>query len=327
MLIIQSPSKDAYFNIAAEEYFLKSFNEDIFFAYINQPSIIIGKHQNALAEINSAFVDKHQIKVVRRLSGGGTVYHDTGNINYSFHTALNPSDETIDFERFSQPLILFLESLGINAKRKGQSDLVIDDKKFSGNAKIIYNNKVLQHGTILFNSDLNFLSDALKVNPLKFNDKSVKSRRSVVTNIADCLTKPLKTHQFLEKFINFVPSLYGNAKPYQLTTKDMNTINELVQSKYATWEWNFGNSPEYTFNKGIQTSEGNIEFNLYVKSGIIKKAKISGNFYSLNNIENVEKCLVKKKHNFNSLNQALLSLPINEYFENVSVSELLEGLL
>ncbi len=326
MLIIQSPSKDAYFNIAAEEYLLKSFNEDIFFVYINQPSIIVGKHQNALAEINSAFVDKHQIKVVRRLSGGGAVYHDTGNINYSFHTALNPSDEAIDFERFSQPLILFLQSLGINAKRKGQSDLVINDKKFSGNAKIIYNNKVLQHGTILFNSDLNVLSDALKVNPLKFNDKSVQSRHSAVTNITEYLTEPLDIHQFLEKFINFVLSLYGSVKPYQLTTADMNSINELVKLKYNTWEWNFGNSPEYTFNKGIQTSEGNIEFNLYVKSGIIKETKISGNFYSSNNIENVEQCLIGKTHNFNSLNQALLSLPINEYFENVSVSELLEGL-
>jgi lipoate-protein ligase A len=327
MLVIKSPSRNAYFNIAAEEYLLKTVKQDVFLIYINDPAIIVGKHQNTMAEINKPFVEANGIKVVRRLSGGGAVYHDEGNLNFSFHMKADANDDFVDFSKFTKPVVDLLNLMGVRAQFKGRNDLVIDDKKFSGNAKMKYQEKILQHGTILFDSEMRVLSDALKVNPLKFRDKAVKSVRSRVTNIVDYLPEAMNIDIFSEKLINYVIELYPKAGSYEFSDEDIAGIQKLADEKYATWEWNYGSSPEYNFNKGIKTAAGYIEFHLDVKDGIIKKARVFGDFFASKPIKEIEKQLLNQRHDEQTLLLILASLDLNAYFGNVSAHEILDGLI
>lgn len=327
MLVIKSPSRNAYFNIAAEEYLLKTVKQDVFLIYINDPAIIVGKHQNTMAEINKPFVEANGIKVVRRLSGGGAVYHDDGNLNFSFHMKADANDDFVDFSKFTKPVVDLLNLMGVRAQFKGRNDLVIDDKKFSGNAKMKFQEKILQHGTILFDSEMKVLSDALKVNPLKFRDKAVKSVRSRVTNIVDYLPEAMNIDIFSEKLINYVIELYPKAIKYDFSDEDIAGIQKLADEKYATWEWNYGSSPEYNFNKGIKTAAGYIEFHLDVKDGIIKKARIFGDFFASKSISEIEKQLLNQRHDEQTLLLILASLDLNAYFGNVTAHEILQGLI
>jgi len=187
MLIIDSPSNDAWFNIASEEFLLHKYpDEELFLLYVNAPSIIVGRFQNTLAEINLDYVTRHSIKVVRRLSGGGAVYHDLGNLNFSFHIPQSDHDFS-DFSKFTQPVVDLLNKLNVPARLEGRNDLLVEGKKFSGNAKLARNGKMIQHGTILLNSEMKILGEALKVNPLKFKDKAIKSARARVTNLIEYL--------------------------------------------------------------------------------------------------------------------------------------------
>lgn len=327
MLVIKSPSRDAFFNIASEEYLLKTVKEDVFLIYFNDPAIIVGKHQNTLAEINKPFVEANGIKVVRRLSGGGAVYHDYGNLNFSFHTKFNENDDFVDFSKFTKPVIDLLNQMGVRAMFKGRNDLVIDDKKFSGNAKMKFQDKILQHGTILFNSEMKVLSDALKVNPLKFKDKAVKSVRSRVTNIVDYLPEAMSIEEFAEKLMAYVISLNPNADYYELTDEDQNAIQQLAKEKYSTWEWNYGTSPEYNFNKGIKTTAGYIEFHLDVQNGVIRKARIFGDFFASRPIRELEEMLENERHNPENIKQRLALVNLEHYFGDVSLYEIIEGLI
>lgn len=324
MLVVKSPSNDAYFNIATEEYLLKNVEEDVFLIYINKPAIIIGKHQNTIAEINRSFVEANNIKVVRRLTGGGAVYHDEGNLNFSFHMK-KTSEDVVDFTKFTKPVVDLLNQMGVKAELKGRNDLVIGEKKFSGNAKMIYKDKVLQHGTILFNSEMKVLADALKVNPLKFADKAVKSVRSRVTNLVDYFPEPTSIEDFTEKLMNYIIELYPNAKNYNLSESDLIGIHKLSKEKYSTWEWNFGSSPDYNFKKGIKVPAGYIEFHLNIVDGEIEKSRVYGDFFASKSIAEFEKKLIGIKHNSKCINEVLKGINLIDYFGGVTVNEIIEG--
>ena len=326
MLIIKRHNTDPYFNLATEEYVLKEIADDSFMLWRNAPSIIVGKHQNTLAEINVDYVKKNNIPVVRRLSGGGAVFHDLGNVNFTF-IQTGKSEMLVDFRKFTQPILDVLLKLGIGARFEGRNDLTIGGKKFSGNAEHIWKHRVLHHGTLLFSSKMADLSLALNVDPLKFQDKAVKSIRSRVTNISEHLKEPMDVMKFADLINDHVASMYPEAKLYDLSDEDHKKINELVRSKYNTWEWNFGYSPNYNFKKILRTEKsGTIEFDLDVKNGIIIHIKIFGDYFSKFDTEEIEEALVGVSHEESAISKALERFNLGDYFANLEMGEFLRGI-
>jgi len=222
-LCINQTHSDPYFNLAAEEYFLKNFQEDIFMLWRSRPAVVVGKHQNALAEINHEFVRDNQIPVVRRLSGGGTVFHDPGNVNFTFIRNVE-SIADVNFKVFTNPVIDALKKLGIDAYTSGRNDLLIDGKKISGNAEHVHRSRVLHHGTLLFDSRLDALKGALKVDLSRFEDKAVQSNRSEVTNILPYLPNPMSAAEFSAFLFDEICKNYPDFRIYSLTASDVSAI-------------------------------------------------------------------------------------------------------
>jgi len=326
MLIIRRHNTDPYFNLATEEYVLKEIKDDSFMLWRNAPSIIVGKHQNTLAEINLDYVRENNIKVVRRLSGGGAVFHDLGNLNFTF-TMQGEGNNLIDFRKYTEPILEVLVKLGIDARFEGRNDLTIEGKKFSGNAMHIWKNKVLSHGTLLFSSHMPDLGAALNADPLKFKDKAVKSVRSRVTNISEHLITPMDVLEFSTLIENHIMEKYPDVVLYELTEKDHERIREMVQSKYGTWEWNFGYSPQYNFRKVLRTNNsGTLEFNIDVADGIIRDIKIFGDYFNMSDTEEIENVLRNVQHSEVKIREALAQYTISDYFNNLTLDEFMEGM-
>ena len=321
-----SDSQDPFFNIASEEYLLKMYDKDFFFLYINQPALIVGKHQNTLAEINLDKVEAENIPVIRRLSGGGTVFHDLGNLNYCF-IKKGEKGKLVNFKKYSEPIINALQKLEVNAKFEGKSDLTIDGKKFSGNASHVYRNKVMQHGTMLFSSDLKRLNQLLKVNPLKFKDRGVRSIRSRVTNISDYLLHPISINQLAEHILSEIKNIYPTGSIFQLSDSDKQAINKLKEEKYKSLEWNFGYSPTYTFEKISNFSGGRIlEIEMKVSKGRIESIELAGNCINKEAINEFYEHLKGVNHTKFAINKVISNNNVNLYFNNLSSSELLQVL-
>ena len=326
MLIIRRHNTDPYFNLATEEYVLKEIPDDSFMLWRNEPSIIVGKHQNTLAEINIDYVKRNNIKVVRRLSGGGAVFHDLGNLNFTF-TMKSEDENLINFRKYTEPVLEVLQKLGIDARFEGRNDLTIAGKKFSGNAMHIWKNKVLSHGTLLFSSHMPDLSSALNVDPLKFTGKAIQSVRSRVTNISDHLKQPMDVLQFAKLIENHIAGKYPDACFYELSNKDHERIRELVNSKYNTWEWNFGYSPKYNFRKILRTEKsGTIEFDLDVHDGIIRKIWIYGDFFGKYDTDEIEFALTGISHEEKEIGKVLERFNLSDYITNLSTDEFVNGL-
>ena len=326
MLIIKRHHTNPYFNLAAEEYFLKESDEDIFMLWRNEPAIIVGKHQNTLSEINLDYVKENDIRVVRRLTGGGAVFHDLGNLNFTF--IQSNKDHTLnDFRKYTEPILEVLRKLGIDARFEGRNDLTIDGRKFSGNAEMVWKNRVLHHGTLLFSATMADLSQALKVDPAKFQDKAVKSVRSRVTNITEHLREPMDVMQFSDLIQQHINEMYPDARFYELSDKDQSLIEDLVSRKYSTWDWNFGSSPDYNFRNVIRTQHsGTIEFCMNVRNGIILQTRIYGDYFSHADPAEIENSLSDIPHNEDSIREAISTFDISRYFSKLTVDEFVSGL-
>lgn len=323
MISIFSTSQEAPFNIATEEYLLRHCPHEAFLLYINQPSIIVGMHQNSIAEINQEYVLQHNIPVVRRLTGGGTVFHDLGNLNFSFIMD-SQGDSPWNFQRYTAPILEVLHDLGVKAELHGRNDLVIEGLKFSGNAKLVEGGRILQHGTILYSSRLVDLSAALKVNPLKFKDKAVKSVRSRVTNVTEHLSQALTLERFVELVRNKVHSLYPEITEHSFSAEELDIITQLCETKYKSWDWNFGQSPKYNFSHGIRTAAGTIEAYLDIQKGRLESVRIFGDFFSNQDLSLFEDFLKDTPHERAALLGKLQSLDLDQFFGKVSSEELLE---
>lgn len=306
MLCIHLKNTDPFFCLATEEYLLKNFDEDIFMLWQSENTVVVGKHQNLLAEINYPFVRKNQITVARRISGGGTVFHDAGNVNFTFIKNVKSPAE-ISFKQFTEPVVEALAKLGVHASTSGRNDLLIEGKKVSGNAEHVFKNRVLHHGTLLYNSDLKNLGQAIKVVPGKYESKAVQSNRSEVANISSFLKKQIDIHDFIQFLVNVQLEKKGN-KIYPLNEPDLQKIELLRTEKFVTLEWNFGYSPKYSFKNRVEIKGKILNIALNVKKGIIEECVISGNYFPAEIAGKLEAQLKNKQHIFEEVRNVLLEI-------------------
>lgn len=325
MLCIISPDTNPYFNLASEEYLLKGFQEDLFFLYRNSPSIVVGKHQNTLAEINLPFVQEHEILVARRISGGGTVFHDLGNLNFAFFTG-GKEGELVDYKKATLPIIEALKEMGLEARLGKRNELLLKGLKISGTASHVFKRRVLHHGTLLFSSEMGKLSAALKSDQKRFTDRAVKSVRSRVTNISDHLSEAMDVEMFQERILAHMLRAFKDASPYQFSEADMSEIKALRDSKFSTWEWNFGYSPKYQFNRDVSFPEGRLELHMNVEKGVIKELKILGDYTSLKDISLLENMLTDTIHDPETIRNKLSETIVSEFISGLENEKFLSGM-
>jgi len=304
MRCIISQSTDPYFNLSTEEYLLKISDEEIFLIYNNEPCIVVGKHQNLLSEINLQSALENNIKLARRISGGGTVYQDFNNLNFSFiHNCSNL--EKINFKKFTTPILEVLCDMGLNASFSGRNDLLIDSKKISGNAMHIFKTRVLSHGTLLYDTDLRQLSAALKNNPQKYIDKAIQSVRSEVTNISAYLKNPKSINEFKQTVFQSITGKTQNPSIRPLSLLETEAIEQISQSKYQTWEWIYGYSPKYIFQNNFIFSNEEILFEISVEKGIIRGVKTNINSTQNKDYQYIYQALLNVKHEYTSIFEKL----------------------
>jgi lipoate---protein ligase len=312
---------DPRINLAIEEYALKNLdiNETYLLFYINEPSIIIGKNQNSIEEINTEYVESNGIHVVRRLSGGGAVYHDLGNLNYSFITK-DDGDSFHNFRKFTEPVIAALKQMGINAELSGRNDILAEGRKISGNAQFSTKGRMFTHGTLLFNSEMDHIVSALRVKKDKIESKGIKSVRSRVANISEFLTDKLSVEEFRSALLKFI--FQGEeVTEYVLTEEDWENIHQLSKERYQNWDWNYGKSPKFNLQHSHRFPVGQIDVRLDVDKGVIENCKIYGDFFGVGDVSEIENKLKAVRYEKNELEAALRDVDTTFYFGNVTKEE------
>lgn len=327
MKYIKTDYRIPAYNMAMEDLIINYLPEDDYLTfYIHDPSIIIGRHQNTLEEINEEYVREKGIHIQRRLSGGGAVYHDHGNLNFSF-IVRGSRDDVNHFDVLTLPVIKTLEKLGVKAELSGRNDILIDGKKFSGNAQYFHNGRLLQHGTIMLNSEMSELAHALKVKPIKIESKGVKSVRSRVTNIMDYLEdKTLTVEQFKGLLLETIGEIYP-LEEYVLTEEEKAIHNRLVEEKFKTWEWNYGKSPKFNVSKMEKFPSGIIDVRIDVEEGLIEDIKIYGDFFVREDISTLEDKLRGVKYTKEDVLKALENVNIQDYFNQMTNVEFTDFLV
>lgn len=315
---------DPTLNLAMEEYVLKNMPKDdsYFLFYVNRPSIIIGKNQNTIEEVNKPYIDAHNIDVVRRISGGGAVYHDEGNLNFSFITD-DDGNSFHNFKKFTEPIVEALKSLGVDAEMTGRNDIQVGNAKISGNAMVKVKDRMFSHGTLMLNSELDEVQNALKVNPAKIKSKGIKSVRSRVANISEFLEEPINIDNFKDIILKTIFGEANQVETYQLTDEDWKNIEKLSNEKYRTWDWNYGRNPKYNFEREEKFEKGFVQIKLDVKQGRIEHARIFGDFFGEGDITELENALEGTLHEFDSIEEAFSNYDIYHYFGDIDRHELI----
>lgn len=315
---------DPRINLAIEEYALKNLdiNETYLLFYINEPSIIIGKNQNTVEEINTNYVEDNNIHVVRRLSGGGAVYHDLGNLNFSFITK-DDGESFHNFKKFTEPVIEALGKLGVDAELSGRNDIHAGGKKISGNAQFSTRGRMFSHGTLLFDSEIESVVSALNVKEDKIKSKGIKSIRSRVANIKELMDKPMTIEEFRELLLRQIFATEGEVPQYVLTDADWENIHQLSKERYQNWDWNFGKSPKFNVQQSHRFPVGQIDIRLDVDKGIIEHCKIYGDFFGVGEVSDIENRLIGVRYDRSELAKVLEDVDIKHYFGNVEKEDFL----
>lgn len=310
---------DPAINLALEEYIFRQLPENNYLLfYINEPSIIIGKNQNTVEEINADYVKEHNIHIVRRMSGGGAVYHDLGNLNFSF-IMRDDGSSFHNFKKFTEPVVQALLELGVDAELTGRNDIQIGERKISGNAQFHSRGKIISHGTLLFNSEMQNVASALKVNAEKYASKSTKSVRSRVANITEFLQQPLTIEQFRLKILHSIFAGNDEVPTYKLTDEDWKKVYQLADERYRSWEWNYGRSPQFNMqhSKRIE-GVGTFDVRLDVQDGIIKAAAIYGDFFGRGDRNEVAEQLVGVRYSEAELSALSDTIDLPFYFGSIT---------
>ncbi len=326
MQFFESKSFDPYYNLALEDYFFQHADAEKGFLMLwqNDNTIVVGKYQNTAEEVNQAYVDEHSIKVARRLSGGGAVYHDKGNLNFTFIIKQKNIKE-FDFNVFVVPLISALRKIGVKAEFTGRNDVTIDGKKISGNSQYLKDGKVLHHGCILFDSNLLAVSDALKPKDAKFISKSAKSVRSRVTTIKANVNGDISIDKFKSIFKATIAET-NKLEEISISDSQEKEILQLRNEKYATWDWNYGNSPDYEEKKEKKFDAGLVTVYLNVKSGVITDIGIYGDFFGNGDISDLTEAIKGSKMNEEILAK-LKTMDLNNYIKGLTAEELYDLLI
>ncbi|BBI35454.1 lipoate--protein ligase [Cohnella abietis] len=320
---------DPSLNLALEEYILRSLpdTDDYLLFYINEPSIIIGKNQNTVEEINAEYVEENGIHVVRRLSGGGAVYHDHGNLNFSF-IMKDDGQSFHNFKKFTQPVVQALRELGVEAELTGRNDLQVGERKISGNAQFSTRGKMFSHGTLLFDSEIENVVSALKANAEKYVSKATKSIRSRVANISEFLDEPMTVEQFKQSLLT---SLFEGEKEipyYELSEQDWANVRKLADERYRSWEWNYGRSPAFNVRqtKRIEGA-GTFDVRLQVEDGVIADATIYGDFFGRGDSSELAAKFVGTRYDASALSTLLDDIDLSYYCGPVTKEQWLELML
>jgi len=316
---------DPAVNLAIEEFALKHLpmDDSYLLFYINRPSIIIGKHQNTIEEINQEYVKDHNIKVVRRLSGGGAVYHDLGNLNFSFITK-DDGESFHNFLKFTQPVIDALHHMGVNAELSGRNDLQVGEQKISGNAQFSTRGRMFSHGTLMFNLNLDDVQASLNANPEKFKSKSTKSVRSRVANISELMNQKMTIEEFRSELLRYIFGMEPNEVPqYKLTEADWEIINQISKDRYQNWEWNYGQSPQSNVKHTKRFPVGIIDIRMDIKDARIQDIKIYGDFFGVGDVADIEDRLRGKRYEESEVREALADIDVKHYFGNIVMDDLI----
>lgn len=314
---------DPKLNLALEEYALRNFsnNSDYLLFYINEPSIIIGRNQNTLEEINQEYIEENNIHVVRRISGGGAVYHDFGNLNFSFMTDYE-FNKLNNFKQFTAPIVKILNDMGIPAEMKGRNDIVANDKKISGNAQFSSVKRMFSHGTLLFDCDLSEVTKALNVKMSKIKSKGHKSARSRVANISEFLKEPMSTTEFRQKILDGLFEEKTDFETYKLSDDEWKAVHELKKEKYDNWDWNYGKSPKFDIQRTKRFKGGEIDLRIKVKKGgQIENLKIYGDFFGKEPVEKIEDALEGIRYDKSDITKVVNQFNLYEYFGEIDKEE------
>lgn len=322
MKYIESPSNDPYFNLALEQYIFDCMDKEheYFMLWQNDNAIIVGKHQNTISEINQEYVKLNRISVVRRLSGGGAVYHDLGNLNFTFIVD-DSNTSKFDFSKFCNPIVKALNKLNIKAEVNGRNDITIDGKKFSGNSQYAKKNRIMHHGTIMYNSNINVITSALRVSKDKIESKGIKSVRSRITNVKEHMEKDIPIDEFKKVLLGYMFE-DGDLTEYKLTDRDISNIDKIKKERYNTWDWNFGYSPKYNVLKERRIEGcGKIEVYMEIKNGIIENINVYGDYFGNGETKDISKRLIGCKIKEKEVYEAISDINIQHYFNNLKIED------
>ena len=320
MLLIYNRSTDPAFNLALEEYALTARPEEILILWRNDKAVIVGRNQNSAQEIDGDYLEREKISLVRRLSGGGAVYHDLGNINFTMIHAME-SGNFGSYGRFTKPVCDFLATLGLSAYYEGRNDILLGGKKISGNAQTAKGGRFMHHGTLLYAVDFDDLAAALRPPDAKIESKGIKSIRSRVTNISDHLADPMPPEQFLLAMYDYFAAHMKGIQTYELSAYDIAQAEALAREKYSSRQWNYGMSPKYNYRRTAKYSCGIVDLRLDVKGGIIEKAAISGDFFGIRDISGLEALLAGIWHEKTAVAAAISSVKIDDYISGITREE------